>query len=841
MKFVFYITFMMMLLFNQSFGAADAGADQTLNITPSVRAVYLDGSASTPAGGTVTYTWYEGDKYIGPNKSRWYVIEENGEHTITLKFKDANGVITEDEMVVTVTGGTNPSPTLHANAGPDQTLNITPSVRAVYLDGSASTPNDGIVSYAWWEGEKFIGPNKSRWYVIEENGEHTITLKVKDENDTISEDNMVVTVNNGTGEENHSPVITLLGDAQIMLTVGDTYTDAGATANDSEDGNITANIVSHGMVDTSTEGNYTITYDVTDSDGNSAPSVSRIVKVLPLGQNTPPVIILVGQPIVSIVKGLPYGENGATAHDNEDGNITSNIITSGVVNTDIVGEYVITYSITDSGGLSNQISRTIRVLQGNINGVFDDPAVNTEHNIHMVGIDTSSGTLKLVLDGGSGDTTFPFIWIANSGEGTISLLSTETGDELGRYRTGPTSRGNPSRTTVDQDGNVWVGNRSNNTITKIGLNAWDQCIDRNGNGVIDTSTGGTDIKAWGEDECLLQHVTLSKDGLSARYVRLVAVDADNNVFAGGSGSNALFKVNGSTGAIMNAVTTLQNHYGGVIDSDGNIWSMPPNHNRTVQKISHDMSSKENISIGHPGYGIAIDKYGKVWTSSYGNSHFSAFNPSNPTGTLKVFTQTEHSSAQGIAVDSNGDIFIAGSLGGSTVGQYKQIFDDGNFTGVEFVKNHAVQRGPTGVAVDATGKVWASNYYSNSVSKIDPITETVEHFAVGRNPYNYSDMTGNVVRNITEKTGTWEATFDSEDDDYSWNEVKWRLKEALPAETTIKVFAKVSNDEINLAGQVYVEIQNGVSFNLSGRYLKIKIELVSKNLTDTPEVLEIELF
>ena len=270
--------------------------------------------------------------------------------------------------------------------------------------------------------------------------------------------------------------------------------------------------------------------------------------------------------------------------------------------------------------------------------------------------------------------------------------------------------------------------------------------------------------------------------------------------------------------------------------------MPPNHNGTVQKISHDMSSKENINIGHGGYGITIDKYGKVWTSQIWNKRFSAFDPSDPVGTLMVFTQTEHSSGQGIASDANGDIFIAGSLGGKTVGQYRQTFDtDGNFTGVEFIKNHAVQNGPTGVAVDATGKVWASNYYSNSVSKIDPITETVEHFAVGRNPYNYSDMTGNVVRNITEKTGTWEATFDSEDDDYNWNEVKWRLKEALPAETTIKVFAKVSNDEINLAGQVYVEIQNGVPFNLSGRYLKIKIELVSKNLTDSPEVLEIELF
>jgi hypothetical protein len=134
-------------------------------------------------------------------------------------------------------------------------------------------------------------------------------------------------------------------------------------------------------------------------------------------------------------------------------------------------------------------------------------------------------------------TTFPYIWIANSGEGTISKLATrdhyrknpqtgeqelvKTGQELGRYRTGP-GNGNPSRTTVDQEGNVWVGNRNNNTITKVGLAEFGNCVDRNGNGIIDTSTGKDDIKSWSgyfgdgqgvansQDECMLQHVALQR-------------------------------------------------------------------------------------------------------------------------------------------------------------------------------------------------------------------------------------------------------------------------------------------------------------------------------------------
>ncbi len=76
------------------------------------------------------------------------------------------------------------------------------------------------------------------------------------------------------------PVIKLLGDALVFLKIGDTYTDAGATAMDDVDGNITANIQVTGLpIDTSIEGNYTITYEVSDSEGNNANIITRIIKV----------------------------------------------------------------------------------------------------------------------------------------------------------------------------------------------------------------------------------------------------------------------------------------------------------------------------------------------------------------------------------------------------------------------------------------------------------------------------------------------------------------------------------------------------------------------------------
>jgi hypothetical protein len=91
--------------------------------------------------------------------------------------------------------------------------------------------------------------------------------------------------NNYLGSENLqvtsgvAPVITLNGVSTVNLTVGSSYADAGATASDSLDGDITSKIVVVNPVDTSTAGTYHITYNVTDSSGNSAQQVTRTVNV----------------------------------------------------------------------------------------------------------------------------------------------------------------------------------------------------------------------------------------------------------------------------------------------------------------------------------------------------------------------------------------------------------------------------------------------------------------------------------------------------------------------------------------------------------------------------------
>ena len=156
------------------------------------------------------------------------------------------------------------------------------------------------------------------------------------------------------------PVITLLGETEVSLELGSTYTDAGATAADNIDGDITSNIVTVNSVDVNTVGTYTVTYNVSDAAGNAATQVTRTVNITP--DVTIPVITLLGETEVSLELGSTYTDAGATAADNIDGDITSNIVTVNSVDVNTVGTYTVTYNVSDAAGnAATQVTRTVNI------------------------------------------------------------------------------------------------------------------------------------------------------------------------------------------------------------------------------------------------------------------------------------------------------------------------------------------------------------------------------------------------------------------------------------------------------------------------------------------------
>lgn len=75
------------------------------------------------------------------------------------------------------------------------------------------------------------------------------------------------------------PVIALIGDASVYSSKDSVYVDAGATATDNIDGNITSKIQVANSVNIHVEGTYKVKYNVSDAAGNKAPEASRTVTV----------------------------------------------------------------------------------------------------------------------------------------------------------------------------------------------------------------------------------------------------------------------------------------------------------------------------------------------------------------------------------------------------------------------------------------------------------------------------------------------------------------------------------------------------------------------------------
>jgi hypothetical protein len=271
----------------------------------------------------------------------------------------------------------------------------------------------------------------------------------------------------------------------------------------------------------------------------------------------------------------------------------------------------------------------------------------------------------------------PYLWVACSSRNTIVRIATsdsdpitgrtgvQRGDILGEYYAAPEgcrdigqgTRG-PSRTSVDFDGNVWVGNRhvvshdffvNFGHLVKLGNGlAGSEWKDRtlpghqgflNSAGVLDTSTGLGDIRPWlGQGVCDTGDEFQAYDELILRYahvdtrtIRHVTVDRKNDVWVGGTFDRTLGLIDGRTGELRDADLDLQpdfpfttyscdghnvGAYGGVVDRNGRVWSAHGNFSlHKILWIEPD-STPTHGCYSVPSYGVAADFDNDIWASYF---------------------------------------------------------------------------------------------------------------------------------------------------------------------------------------------------------------------------------
>ncbi len=356
--------------------------------------------------------------------------------------------------------------------------------------------------------------------------------------------------------------------------------------------------------------------------------------------------------------------------------------------------------------------------------------------------------------GMDGDVDFSFIWIANSPEGTVSKIDTMTGVEVARYYTGPTDgNDDPSRTSVNLAGDVAVTNRSGG-ITKFAARL-DDCVDTNGNGTIETSTGPGSVLPFGQDECMVWNIALPNGGTNQQGPRPTAWDAGatNNPCAADSfrvwvgyfdraaNQGHFYRLAGADGTVLDEVfapnwdlsgTATYGPYGGAVDIEANFW-ITGLRGPLVRIDGTSLAVQQwEFPADTDPYGMTLDADGHPWTAGLGGT-LTHFDPA--TESFETF-QIGNNQLRGLQIDREGSLWAAvnGTCG---VAQF-----DWNTRTV--INPNIPLPGcgtPVGVSIDIEGNVWIPDQDANLAYKLDPLTYQTEITVGLVEPYTYSDMTG----------------------------------------------------------------------------------------------------
>lgn len=357
-----------------------------------------------------------------------------------------------------------------------------------------------------------------------------------------------------------------------------------------------------------------------------------------------------------------------------------------------------------------------------------------------------------------GDLEFSNIWIANTPDGTVSKIDTMTGTEVGRYRTGPDASSDPSRTSVNLLGDVAVVNRAGGSVVKIAA-VEERCVDTNGDGIIQTSSGPADVLAWGADECVLWETTLHTGARAAAWdsgndpenlddMGCQVVDPSLWVSAmDGSNTVHVWRLDGSTGAPIDEAQLpgwtggWGGIYGGAVDRERGFWGVGKE-NTLLVHVDADTFELTTYDAGgyERFYGMAMDADGTPWIASEFDDRLVHF--SRATESFIDHGATGHGSLRGLAIDEAGNAWIAANSPCDLV-----RFDRAAST----FQNIALPGcgTPVGVSIDAEGYVWVVDQGSNRAYKVDPATNGIITTVMGLSgPYTYSDMTGSGLSLVT---------------------------------------------------------------------------------------------
>ncbi len=178
--------------------------------------------------------------------------------------------------------------------------------------------------------------------------------------------------------------IELVGKSVIKLNYSEKYEDEGAKA--SYDGK-KIDVKTTSNVNYDKLGSYTISYSV-----NYSGMSKKIIRKINIVDNKEPEIKLNDEDSIILNIGKEYEEPGFVAIDNYDGDITSKVSVSNNIDVNNLGDYEVVYSVSDSSGNKNEVTRKVSVVP--------KPVINNQGiavlNYHFFYQDVSEGCDQII-------------------------------------------------------------------------------------------------------------------------------------------------------------------------------------------------------------------------------------------------------------------------------------------------------------------------------------------------------------------------------------------------------------------------------------------------------------
>lgn len=163
---------------------------------------------------------------------------------------------------------------------------------------------------------------------------------------------------------NHSFTAPFPGTATITPVGADNKTQITVTIKDAVGNTVFSSAFSTNAAKTVNlaAGNYTVTIRIDNTNGNTNVGVN-IVLVEGEAPLTPPTVRLIGSAqIILHLGGSPYVEQGVTATDATDGDISSHVVIESNVDTSKAGNYTVKYTVINTAGLSASVTRQVDVI-----------------------------------------------------------------------------------------------------------------------------------------------------------------------------------------------------------------------------------------------------------------------------------------------------------------------------------------------------------------------------------------------------------------------------------------------------------------------------------------------